>query len=342
MKIKHFKWLNTLCFIVDLLCTDQLVFSALTVGKSQYDVREGDRDFSRSFHGNEKGVFSLEFLSKAMDVSESENSLQSEKVRRIVDRLRAIGLSKYIELPQVAVMGDTSNGKSSVLSAISGIAFPSNDKLTTRCPTQVILSQAESFSGHVYLQRYNNSSEREDFENISEIKQVGPIIQKITQKLIDEGQYISDDSIVIDLRGPDLPNLTVTDLPGLVRAVADGEDESIITRVRDLVDRFLKQKRTVILAVVPANVDMHNTEILQAAGKADPTGERTISIITKIDRVERGTEDAVINLLLNKKKKLKLGYHAVICRAQQAVSKGVTIAEGIENERRFFKTETEW
>ncbi len=36
------------------------------------------------------------------------------------------------------------------------------------------------------------------------------------------------------------------------------------------------QERTVILAVHPANVDIHNSEILNNASEADPDGSRTI------------------------------------------------------------------
>ncbi|KAE9132472.1 hypothetical protein PF006_g15275, partial [Phytophthora fragariae] len=55
----------------------------------------------------------------------------SEGERKLIDHLRDIGLDQYIELPQIAVMGDTSSGKSSLLSALSGVSFPSSDQLTT-------------------------------------------------------------------------------------------------------------------------------------------------------------------------------------------------------------------
>ncbi|KAF1787495.1 P-loop containing nucleoside triphosphate hydrolase [Phytophthora cactorum] len=71
--------------------------------------------------------------------------------------------------------------------------------------------------------------------------------------------------------GPELPNLTLTDLPGWCALIGDHEDQSIIPRVRQMVDRYMKQERTVIIAVVPANVDMYNTEILQAAQEVIPT-----------------------------------------------------------------------
>jgi hypothetical protein len=72
----------------------------------------------------------------------------------------------------------------------------------------------------------------------------------------------------------------------------------------------LNQSRTVILAVVPANVDIHNNEILTDAKKVDIDGSRTLAIITKPDMVDKGAEGSVLDLLQNKTKVLKLGYHA--------------------------------
>ncbi|KAG7380707.1 hypothetical protein PHYBOEH_011338 [Phytophthora boehmeriae] len=249
-------------------------------------------------------------------------------------------------------MGDTSSGKSSLLSAISGVSFPSADQLTTRCPTQLILTSADKFRGNVRLVRFRGDDESrngekssdtgEDKEDLTCLDDVPKAITKLTQKLVDEGQYISDDQIVIEMSGPDLPNLTLTDLPGLVRTVGDHENEDIIPRVRNMVNRYMSQERTVIIAVVPANVDMHNTEILQAAQEADPKGTRTIAVVTKVDLVDAGAEQAVHDLLLNKKKKMRLGYHAVKCRSQRELSKGVTIDEGVLNETAFFTEHEYW
>lgn len=182
--------------------------------------------------------------------------MDSTFLRTIVDTLSSHGLAKYIELPQIVVMGDTSSGKSSVLSALSGIEFPSSDQLTTRCPTQIKMTTAKVFKCTVVLQRYNSETFEKTSENIGHIDDIKFVIERLTQKLVDEGQSISDDSIVITIEGPELSNLTITDLPGLVRTVSDGEDKSIIQRVKALVHRYLNQKRTIILVVSPANVDV--------------------------------------------------------------------------------------
>ena len=199
--------------------------------------------------------------------------LNSEVMRELVDKLNSMGCGRYVELPQIAVMGDTSSSQD---------------------------------SGYITQEKLNSTTE------------IKSAIERITQQLVDEGQNISNDCIVINVRGPGVPNLTLIDLPGIVRTVGNGEDESMIPRIRALVDRYMSQKLTIILAVIPANVDIHNNEIVQAAQKVDPDGNRTIGIITKPDLVDKGAEESVIHLLNNEIRTLKLGYHMVVCRGQKA------------------------
>ncbi|KAJ3064720.1 hypothetical protein HDU99_004386, partial [Rhizoclosmatium hyalinum] len=82
--------------------------------------------------------------------------------------------------------------------------------------------------------------------------------------------------------------------------------------------------------------------ILQAAEQADPDGLRTISIITKPDLVDIGAEKQVIDLLMNRKKSLKLGYHVVKCRGQRDLDNDMTIQEGIQQETVFFSEHKVW
>uniref|UniRef100_A0A8C2BSU6 Dynamin N-terminal domain-containing protein n=1 Tax=Cyprinus carpio TaxID=7962 RepID=A0A8C2BSU6_CYPCA len=42
----------------------------------------------------------------------------------LIDSLRLIGIEKDMDLPSIAVVGDQSSGKCSVLEALSGVALP--------------------------------------------------------------------------------------------------------------------------------------------------------------------------------------------------------------------------
>lgn len=60
-----------------------------------------------------------------------------ERYRELMDKLAEDNVDKYVDLPTIAVMGDTSSGKSSLLSNISLIELPSSNEITTRCPIQL-------------------------------------------------------------------------------------------------------------------------------------------------------------------------------------------------------------
>jgi len=77
----------------------------------------------------------------------------NEQLRAFMDKLTATtNVSKYIELPMIAVMGDTSSGKSSLLSSISGVELPSSSELTTRCPIMLQMKRAEMKKATVSVQ----------------------------------------------------------------------------------------------------------------------------------------------------------------------------------------------
>ena len=133
-----------------------------------------------------------------------------------------------------------------------------------------------------------------------------------------EGQStFSDDVLRIELCGPTKNHLSVIDVPGIFRTTTAGlttEEDKVL--IREMVRRYIENPRTIILAVIPANVDIATTEILDMAAKVDPSGQRTLGILTKPDLVDKGAEQDIIDLVQGKKNKLKLGYCIVRNRGQ--------------------------
>jgi dynamin 1-like protein len=71
------------------------------------------------------------------------------------------------------------------------------------------------------------------------------------------------------------------------------------------------------MAVTAANSDLATSDALKLSRKVDPTGERTIGVLTKIDLMDEGTN--ALDLLQNKVYPLRLGYVGVVCRSQKHI-----------------------
>ncbi|KAL8663077.1 MAG: hypothetical protein Q9168_008154 [Polycauliona sp. 1 TL-2023] len=73
------------------------------------------------------------------------------------------------------------------------------------------------------------------------------------------------------------------------------------------------------------------------AGEVDPSGQRTLGILTKPDLVDKGAEQDIIDLVRGRKKKLKLGYCVVRNRGKQ--ERNLTSAERNRLESGFFQAD---
>ena len=76
-----------------------------------------------------------------------------------------------------------------------------------------------------------------------------------------------------------MPNLTLIDLPGIVYT-----NDSIKNKIQAIYNKFISPKSTIILNVLPAENDFRTNESIMISDKVDPTKDRTIYVITKIDR----------------------------------------------------------
>nr|XP_042115517.1 interferon-induced GTP-binding protein Mx2 isoform X1 [Peromyscus maniculatus bairdii] len=269
---------------------------------------------------------------------ESLNNLcrqYEEKVRPcidLIDSLRALGVEQDLALPAIAVIGDQSSGKSSVLEALSGVALPRGSGIVTRCPLVLKLKkleQGEEWTGKV---TYN------DIElELSDPSEVEDAINKGQNFIAGEGLGISDKLISLDVSSPNVPDLTLIDLPGITRVAVGNQPADIGRQIKRLIKTYIQKQETINLVVVPSNVDIATTEALSMAQEVDPEGDRTIGIMTKPDLVDRGTEDKVVDVVRNLVYHLKKGYMIVKCRGQQDIQEKLSLTEALEKEQAFFK-----
>ncbi|XP_062272448.1 interferon-induced GTP-binding protein Mx-like [Scomber scombrus] len=264
----------------------------------------------------------------------SLNQQYEEKVRPcidLIDRLRSLGVDQDLGLPAIAVIGDQSSGKSSVLEALSGVDLPKGSGIVTRCPLELKMKkkkEGEKWCGKI---RYRNHEE--------EIKCPADVDKKIREAqntMAGSGAGISNALISLEIASPDVPDLTLIDLPGITRVAVEGQPENIGDQIKLMIQTYIKRQETISLVVVPCNVDIATTEALKMAQQVDPEGERTLGILTKPDLVDKGTEDTVVNTVHNQVIHLKKGYMVVKCRGQREIKQKVSLTEAIKRENAFF------
>lgn len=157
-----------------------------------------------------------------------------------------------------------------------------------------------------------------------------------------EGPAFSEDMLRIEVYGPRGLHLTVVDLPGLIKVANEEQTDEDVQVVQNLVDSYLSNPRTIILAVVQASNDIANQAIIQKSRQFDRAGERTVGIITKPDLINVGTEKRISQLAKNEDTtKLNLGFYLVKNPTPMEIERGISAKEREENEIRYFQS-TPW
>jgi hypothetical protein len=139
---------------------------------------------------------------------------------------------------------------------------------------------------------------------------------------VPDSDAVSNEPIDLRIYSPNVPDLTLIDLPGYVQISSLEQPESLKEKISSLCDKYIREPN-IILAVCAADVDLANSPALRASRKVDPLGLRTIGVITKMDLVppEQGA-----GILTGNRYPLHLGYVGVIAKSSGNRGKGDSTA----------------
>ncbi|KIY68843.1 hypothetical protein CYLTODRAFT_421292 [Cylindrobasidium torrendii FP15055 ss-10] len=236
----------------------------------------------------------------------------TRKLIEIRTMLLSIDQSDTLKLPSIVVIGSQSSGKSSVLESIVGHEFlPKGNNMVTRRPIELTLVHTPPSAG-------KPSEEYGEFPalGLGKVKSFSEIQRVLTDLnlAVPADQAVSNDPIDLRIYSPNVPDLTMIDLPGYVQIASMDQPESLREKISDLCNRYI-QEPNLILAVCAADVDLANSPALRASRKVDPLGLRTIGVVTKMDLVppEQGA-----SILAGNRYPLHLGYVGVISKSAGA------------------------
>ncbi|XP_060881341.1 dynamin isoform X4 [Metopolophium dirhodum] len=247
-------------------------------------------------------------------------------VNKLQDAFTQLGVHMQLDLPQIAVVGGQSAGKSSVLENFVGRDFlPRGSGIVTRRP--------------LILQLINSSLEYGEFlhckgKKFADFDEIRREIENETDRMTGSNKGISNIPINLRVYSPNVLNITMIDLPGLTKVPVGDQPADIEQQIKDMLFQFITKETCLILAVSPANADLATSDALQISKQVDPDGMRTIGVITKLDLMDEGTDAR--DILENKLLPLRRGYIGVVNRSQKDIDGRKDIKAALSAERKFF------
>ncbi|PFH50434.1 hypothetical protein AMATHDRAFT_60959 [Amanita thiersii Skay4041] len=335
-------------------------------------------------------VFSTSDFSPASNMSEFETTETNESInssdagvglanpkldsiRRntldLVNKLHNTGVQVDIDLPQIAVVGQQSAGKSSLIESISGITLPRAAGTCTRCPTECRLSQSKSpWQCTVSLRFTTDPNGQPLGQARNEI--FGPVIMRKSEveeqirraqrailnpslpakqfldcddEDIKESQLsFSSNCVCLQISGADVADLSFCDLPGIIASVRTGGNTGDIQLVENLIQSYIKKPSCIILLTVACETDFENQGAHRLTKQFDPEGKRTIGVLTKPDRIQSGEEGNWIAFIKHEKELLENNWFCVKQPSSTELKAGLTWQDARKNEDNFFLSTTPW
>ncbi|CAL8143294.1 unnamed protein product [Orchesella dallaii] len=289
---------------------------------------------NRSYSG-ESGHADVEFSdANTLELPDNSSSrLQStnrmelmNKLYDVCHQLKSDGHETGIELPQIVVCGSQSSGKTSVLESLSKEELlPKGDNIQTRSPIQLQL--IHSTVCEKYVEFLHLPDQR--FTDMNDVRQE---IQKCNQVIKDSKKVISEEAITLKLTSPEVVDLTLIDLPGIVAEPNDDQPMDLSQRIEEVVLKYLAPKNSIILVVAAATSDLETNTSLSLAKRVDPSKSRTVVVLTKLDLAQGSN---AYDALLGKKRKYELGIFGVVNRS--SAMKDATDEEVLEKEKQILR-----
>lgn len=269
------------------------------------------------------------------------NKLQ-EVFEAVEPEAAEMGISS-LDLPRIVVVGSQSAGKSSVLECLVQRDFlPRGKDIVTRRPLILQLVHTSSKT----IGETNEVLEWGEFghwpgKRFRDFLAIRREIEAETERVAGHNKAISKVPIQLRICSPRVVNLTLVDLPGITKIPVGEQPPDIEMQTRHLILEHISRPNSVILAVTPANSDLVNSDALKLAKEVDPSGVRTIGVLTKLDLMDSGTHAA--DILLNRASfRLKLGFIGVVNRSQHDININKPIAEALKQEQEFFRNHPQY
>lgn len=187
-----------------------------------------------------------------------QEQIRQGKTGRVLEAItnaEALLGRQQIDFPRIAVFGDESTGKSSMLEAICKIPFPRGNSTVTRCPTLLRMQRKPNVPWSAAAWAGYESAHRKGETHVKKPQDLTKVISDLQAQLLSDGSKFSPEPVTVSIEAEDAVDLTLVDLPGYFthEGLDDANNGGHIARVKESLLTYLRDENTIVLVVVPAN-----------------------------------------------------------------------------------------
>ncbi|KAK7754496.1 hypothetical protein SLS62_003516 [Diatrype stigma] len=153
---------------------------------------------------------------------------------------------------------------------------------------------------------------------------------ELTEAATETDAQFSPNIVALEMKGPDLPDLSFYDLPGVFLSPDREENDYLVKVVKNLTRSYIRRPEAIIMWALPMNHDLENSISLGIIREARAT-DRTIGVITKADMLQEGNISQWLAVLQGKKQSVKHGYFLT------SLPPGEAIENAANREENFFR-----
>ena len=295
-----------------------------------------------------------------------------------IQGLAKLGIDATLpSLPKFVVVGDQSHGKSSLVEALCKISLPRNEGTCTRCPFQITTTESRTWSCTVSLvvrweydatsklkpfPRWKDTGEEqtlefaivEDRDELEETLRraqfciLNPSMNPLDILRADEidmrasQSHFSPNVVSVHIRGTDLPELSVYDLPGAINMAPSESEKDLVSLVENMLMRYLRDDKALVLLAASLSSDIDTSTAFKFVTQAKAI-KRCMGVLTKPDLFVTQNPQKIKNILSNKEFKVGNGWYVTMQLSQQDLDQGTaSYAEARTREETFFASQHPW